>query len=305
MRIIINGQQAFGKSVLEALLERGEEVVGVYCGPDREGQKPDPIKEAALAHDLPVFQPKSFKKQEVWDQIASMKPDLCVMAYVTLIVPSQALEIPTHGTIQYHPSLLPRHRGPSSINWPIIWGEKKTGLTIFWPDDGLDTGPILLQKEVEIRDDDTLGSLYFNHLFPKGVEAILESVDLVRGGKAPRIEQDESQATYEGWCRHEDVEIDWSKPLQDVWNLIRGANPQPGAWTRHAGRILKIYDCAKEAGDGGGAAGEVTAVGDDGITVAASDGAIRIERLRPEGGKKVTAAEFLADTALAPGDRLG
>jgi len=305
MKIIVNGQQAFGKAVLEALLERGDdEVVGVYCGPD-QGDRVDPIKEAALAHNLPVFQPKSFKKPEVREQMASLEPDLCVMAYVTLFVPEEALNVPKFGSIQYHPSLLPLHRGPSSINWPIIWGSKKTGLTVFWPDNGLDTGPILLQKEVDIKDDDTLGSLYFNHLFPMGVEAMLESVDLVREGKAPKVPQEESKATYEGWCRDEDVEIDWSKPTQEVWNLIRGANPQPGAWTRHAGTTVKIYDCAKELGGGKASPGEVTAVGDDGITVACADGRIQIQRVRPEGGKKVTAAEYLAESPVSVGDKLG
>jgi methionyl-tRNA formyltransferase len=301
---MVNGQQAFGKAVLEALLERGEEIVGVYCGPDK-GERVDPIKEAALAHNLPVFQPKSFKKPEVWEQMASLEADLCVMAYVTLIVPEEALNVPRLGSIQYHPSLLPLHRGPSSINWPIIWGSDKTGLTIFWPDNGLDTGPVLMQKEVPIKDDDTLGSLYFNHLSPMGVEAMLESVDLVREGKAPRIPQDESKATYEGWCRDEDVEIDWSKPTQEVWNLIRGSNPQPGAWTRHAGKTIKIFDCAKRFGSNGGNPGEVSAVGDEGITVACADGQIQIQRLRPEGGKKTTAAEYLAASPIAVGDRLG
>ena len=304
MRIIVNGQQAFGKTVLEALLERGEEVVGVYCEPEKEGRGADPIKEAALAHDLPVFQPRSFKKPEVWEQMASLQPDLCVMAYVTLLIPEEALNVPTLGSIQYHPSLLPRHRGPSSINWPIIWGEEKTGLSTFWPDDGLDTGPILMQKEVTIKDDDTLGSLYFNHLFPMGVEAMLESVDLVRDGKAPRIVQDDSQATYEGWCRHEDVEIDWSRPVPDVWNLIRGSNPQPGAWTRYEGKILKIFDCAKQPAADGAGPGAVTAVTEEGIIVATGDGQIQIQRLRLDGGKKVGVAEYLQGAAIAVGDRL-
>jgi methionyl-tRNA formyltransferase len=304
MKILVNGQQAYGKAVLDALLGRGEEIVGVYCEPDK-GERIDPIKEAALEHGLPLFQPKSFKKPEVWEQMASLDADLCVMAYVTLIVPEQALNIPTLGSIQYHPSLLPLHRGPSSINWPIIQGDEKTGLSIFWPDNGLDTGPILMQKEVAIKDDDTLGSLYFNHLFPMGVEAMLESVGLVRDGKAPKLVQDDSLATYEGWCRAEDVEIDWTKPTQEVWNLIRGANPQPGAWTRHGETTLKIFDCAKQAPAGGAAPGALTAVGDDGISVACADGQIQIHRLRPQGAKKMTAAEYLVDAALAVGDRLG
>ena len=184
MRIIVNGQQAFGASVLEALVERGEEIVGVYTRPEKPGQRPDPLADTAREHGLPLFRPPSFRREETWEQMKSLRPDLGVMAYVTLFVPEQALDIPTLGTIQYHPSLLPLHRGPSSINWPIIWGKKKTGLSIFWPDDGLDEGPILLQKKVGIGDH-TLGSLYFSHLFPMGVSAMLEGVDLVREGKAP------------------------------------------------------------------------------------------------------------------------
>lgn len=140
MRIIVNGQQAFGKAVLEAMLARGDNVVAVYCAPEKPGQKIDPLKEFAQSKGLPVHQPASFKTPEVHDQVKALNPDLGVMAYVTLFVPSTILNIPKLGTIQYHPSLLPRHRGPSSINWPIIMGETKTGLTIFWPDDGLDTG---------------------------------------------------------------------------------------------------------------------------------------------------------------------
>ncbi len=303
MRIIVNGQQAFGKSVLEALIERGEEVVGVYCEPDKEGRPVDPIKEAAVERNVPVFQPKSYRKPEVWDQIASLKPDLCVMAYVTLFVPEEALAVPTHGSIQYHPSLLPKHRGPSSINWPIIWGETKTGLTIFWPDSGLDEGPVLLQKEVKIGDEDTLGSLYFNQLFPLGIEAMLESVDLVRDGKAPRVEQDHSRATYEGWCRRDLVRINWHMPLQSTWNLIRGANPQPGAWTRFEETTVAIFDCEKILKPKSVQPGQITDVSDESITVAAADGQLRIKRLRPDKAKKVEAGEWARETGLKKGAR--
>src|SRR5919198_6452543 len=174
MRIVVHGQQAFGQSVLEALSERGENVIAVYCAPDpKQGGRPDPLKEAALARNLPVYQPRSFRNNpEVGEEFAQLKADLCVMAYVTLFVPEDMLNLPTHGTIQYHPSLLPRHRGPSSINWPLAMGETKTGLSIFWRDEGLDEGPILLQKEVDIGPDETLGELYFNKLFPMGVDAL-------------------------------------------------------------------------------------------------------------------------------------
>jgi len=307
MRIVVHGQQAFGKSVLEALLERGEDVIAVYCAPDpKQGGRLDPLKEAALARHLPVYQPRSFRnKPEVWEEFAQLKADLCVMAYVTLFVPEEMLNLPTHGTIQYHPSLLPRHRGPSSINWPIIWGETKTGLTIFWPDNGLDTGPILLQKEVEILDTDTLGSLYFDHLYPLGVTALLEAVDRVRAGQAPKIVQDETQATYEGWCKAENVQIDWHKPLQEVWDLIRGADPQPGAWTTYDGATVQIYDAKKHVGTTPGQPGVVTAISDTSFTVAAADGQIEVLRIRSVGGQKISAAAFASSVGLRPGAQLG
>ncbi len=308
MRIVVHGQQAFGKSVLEALLERGENVVAVYCAPEpaQGGGRIDPLKEAALAHNLPVYQPRSLRnKPEVWEEFAQLKADLCVMAYVTLFVPEEMLNLPTHGTIQYHPSLLPRHRGPSSINWPIIWGETRTGLSIFWPDNGLDTGPILLQKDVEILDTDTLGSLYFDRLYPLGVTALLEAVDLVRAGKAPKIPQDETQATYEGWCRKEQVQIDWQKPLQEIWNLVRGADPQPGAWTTYNGTTVQLFDAKKLVGAAAGQPGEVTAIDEAGLTVAAAGGQLQVSRVRPEGGQKISAAVFATSAGLRPGAQLG
>ena len=201
MRIVVHGQQAFGKAVLEALLKRGENVVAVYVAPEKEGAKTDPLKEAALAAKLPVYQPASYRKPEVWDEFRALKPDLQVMAFVTLFVPEDFLNIPTHGSIQYHPSLLPAYRGPSAINWPIIKGETETGLSIFWPDNGLDTGDVLLQKKTSISPADTLGTVYFDRLFPMGVEAVLEAVDLVRTGTAPMIKQDELKGDLRGPLR--------------------------------------------------------------------------------------------------------
>jgi methionyl-tRNA formyltransferase len=302
MRIVVNGQQAFGKAVLEALLQRGDNVVAAYCPEDQPGKPPDPVKELALARGLPVFQPASFKGQAAADALASLEPDLGIMAFVTKIVPPSFLEVPKQGTIQYHPSLLPLHRGPSSINWPIIQGETKTGLTIFWPDEGLDTGPVLLQKTVEIGPDDTLGTVYFDKLFPLGVAAMLEAVDLVKAGKAPRVAQDHSRATYESWCTTDDVGIDWSRPAAEVYNLVRGANPQPGAWTKLDGSSIQIFDAAK-AGPVNEAPGTVVAVDEKGIVIAAAGGSILAKRVRAGNGGKMAAAEFARAQGIAPGAR--
>src|SRR2546427_7419232 len=196
MRIVVHGQQAFGKAVLEALGKRGDDVIAVYVAPEKEGAKADPLKEAALAAKLPVYQPASYRKPEVWAEFKSLKPDLQVMAFVTLFVPEEFLNIPTKGSIQYHPSLLPKYRGPSAINWPIIQGETETGLSIFWPDSGLDTGDVLLQKKSHIGPDDSLGSVYFDRLFPMGVAAMLEAVCLVKAGQASRLQQDPPEAPH-------------------------------------------------------------------------------------------------------------
>jgi len=305
MKLIVHGQQAFGKSVLEALLARGEMISAVYCAPDIDGGRPDPLKVFAQDQGLPVYQPKSYKDPTVWDQIRSLEADLCVMAYVTLMVPEEALNAPRLGSIQYHPSLLPMHKGPSSINWPIINGENKTGLSIFWPDNGLDTGPILLQKDVVIDPDDTLGSLYFNHLFPMGVDAILEAVDLVRDGTALRLNQDPAKGSYEGWCQRADVEIDWAQSMDVVYNLIRGANPQPGAWTTLNGQPVTILDSKKAIGFANSEPGSVVEVDADGISIGCVEGAVRVEKFKPEGAGKMSANEFLEHYRIEPGARFG
>jgi methionyl-tRNA formyltransferase len=300
VRIVVNGQQAFGAAVLEALLERGEDVVAAYCAPDKEGRPPDPLAEKAREARIPIRQPDSFESQEVVDELAALRPDLMVMAFVTQFVPEPVLNAPTHGTIQYHPSLLPRHRGPSAINWAIIQGDAKTGNAIFWPDEGLDTGPVLMLQEVEIAPDDTLGSLYFDKLFPLGVEAMVESVDLVREGRAPKLVQDEAQATYENWCRKDDVEIDWSRPVADVYNLIRGANPRPGAWTTIGSEQVEILDSERVDGDPGLPPGQVVAVDGDRLVVAADGGAIAIQVVRAN-GEKTAAGDYARAAGLEPG----
>lgn len=303
MRILIHGQQAFGKAVLERLAAGPDDVVGVLCPPDHEGRPPDPLKEAALERGLPVHQPGSWKTDEALELLRSFESDLCVMAYVTLLVPRPVLDTPRLGTIQYHPSLLPLHRGPSSINWARIQGDAKTGLTIFWPDAGLDEGPILLQKEVEIAEDDTVGSLYFGKLFPMGVDAVAEAVELVRAGTAPRIEQDHGRATYESWCGEEDSEVDWARPAPEVHRLICGTDPQPGAWSTVGGNKLKLF--GSRMGEGSGAPGEILDLSEDGMTVAAGGGSVVVRRVRAaDSGTKVAAAEYASGAGLSAGLRL-
>ncbi len=303
VRIVIIGQAPFGATVLERLVGRGEdEVVGVFAPPERRG-RPDPLSAKTEELGVPLVTVTSMRTDEVYGAIVEMNADIGVMAFVTLIVPERVLTAPRLGTIQYHPSLLPRHRGASAINWAIINGEDKTGLTIFWPDKGLDTGPILMQRETSIGPDDTVGSLYFNRLFPEGVDAMVESVDMVKAGTAPRIIQDESKATYEGICRPEDAEIVWARDSQTVYNLIRGTNPQPGAWGLLKDQKIKVFD--SELGRVSGSTGEVLAIEEDGFVVGAGSGSVKIKRVQPPEHRKMPAPEYVEQSGLAVGDKFG
>jgi len=302
MRILLIGQAAFGAKVLESLLERNENIIGVYAPPDRPGGRTDPLKDAAVSKGIDVFQPATYKDDQIFAEYKELKPDLTVMAFVTDIIPAHFFEVPTHGTINYHPSILPRHRGASAINWAVIMGDTRTGLSIFWPDGGIDTGLILLQKEIEIGPNDTTGSLYFNHLFPMGVDAILESIDLVKAGKAPKIPQDEAGATYEPPCDDRVAGIDWDKPAGELYNLVRGCDPQPGAFALFKGEKVRFYGAQLIEETTDKAPGTILAVDDQGIHVAVSGARLVAGKVRPAKGKKVAAAEFATQEGLQAGD---
>jgi methionyl-tRNA formyltransferase len=304
MRLIVMGQQAFGKDALAKILEAGkDEVVAVYCAPDKEGKPVDPLKEFALEKGLSVHQPANFKDEATLATMRSHDADLMVMAYVTIFVPEAARDIPKMGSICFHPSLLPLHRGPAAVNWPIIWGSTKSGFSWFYPTDGLDEGDVLLQWECEIGPDDTVIDLYFKKIYPAGVDSVLEVCDLFRSGNPPRMVQDESKATYESWCRKKDAEVDWGRPVADVYNLIRGTNPAPGAWTTVNGEELGLFDARRS--DETGTPGEVVSVTEDGVTVAADGGSIRLMRVRPAGQGKIAATEWAEQAGITAGTKLG
>ena len=231
MRIAIVGQKDFGKAAMEGFAKRGHIIAGVFCSPEKPGEPPDPLRAAAEQLSIPVHALPSLRVEEARQALQALDVDLAVLAYVLQFVPQDFATIPRHGTIQFHPSLLPRYRGPSSINWPIILGDTRTGLSIFRPVDGLDEGPIILQKETPIGPDETVGKVYFGRLFPMGVEALLEAADMVVNGGAQAIAQDESCASYEGWCRDAEARINWHTHVDQTYNLIRGCDPAPGAWT--------------------------------------------------------------------------
>ncbi|MGH8748614.1 MAG: methionyl-tRNA formyltransferase [Burkholderiales bacterium] len=309
MKVAIIGQQDFGKAVLEAFLARGDQVAGVFCAPEKPGARPDVLKVAAQEKGVKVFQFASLKSDEAKNALKGLNAELGVMAYVLQFAPQDFVTIPKHGTIQFHPSLLPKYRGPSSINWPLIRGDAKTGLTIFRPNDGLDEGPVILQKETALSADDTLGTVYFDRLFPMGVAAMLEAADLVIAGKHRETVQDESQASYEGWCREAEARINWHNPIDFVYDLIRGCNPAPGAWTTLNGQKLQIFDAHKRPvrtfGAVKGKIGEVVGVGAASFQVTAQGGRIEVLRAKLGEGKKLAAADLLGAGQIKAGLLLG
>jgi methionyl-tRNA formyltransferase len=309
MKIAIIGQQDFGKAVLEAFLARGDTVAGVFVAPEKAGGKPDPMKVAAQEKGLKLFQFASLKSPEATQAMKDLGADIGIMAFVLQFAPQEFVSIPKHGTIQYHPSLLPKYRGPSSINWPISRGEKKTGLTIFRPTDGLDEGPVILQKETDISENDTLGTVYFDRLFPMGVKAMLEAADLVVAGKHKEQVQDESQATYEGWFRANEAKVNWHNHVDFIHDIIRGADPAPGAWTTLGGKKLQLFGSRKHPvrtfGAVKGKVGEITEITESGMRITAQGGQIEVSKVKGEETKKIAPAEWAKGANVGVGTILG
>jgi methionyl-tRNA formyltransferase len=300
MRIVIVGQQAFGKAVLEAFVARGDTIAGVFAAPERPGSRPDPLVAAAEEQKLPVFRFPKYSDPECLAALRECNAEIGVMAYVTLFAPPEFCSIPKHGMIQFHPSLLPLHRGAASIPWAIIRGRSETGLSIFRPTPGLDEGPVILQKRCAIGPNDTAASLYFDKIFPLGVEALLQAADLVVAGRATEWTQDESQATYEGFVREAESKINWANHVDFVYDLIRGCNPAPGAWTTFKSgedeQRLYLFDAKKIMAPTFGTVrgkklGEVVSASPEGLRIHAQGGFIEVSRVRLGDGAKVKSTE--------------
>ncbi len=309
MKIAIIGQQDFGKAVLDAFLARGDEVAGVFCAPEKEGSRPDALRVAAQEKNLRVFQFPNLKDVDAHNTLRALDVDIGIMAYVLQFAPQEFVNIPKHGTIQYHPSLLPKYRGPSSISWPLICGEVETGLTIFRPTDGLDEGPIILQKSTPVSENDTLGTVYFDRLFPQGVAAMIEAADLVVAGQHREDIQDETRASYESWCRAAESKINFNNNVRFIHDLIRGCDPAPGAWTTLSGKKVQLFGSKKHLirtfGGVKGKPGEIVSVTDTAMVITAQGGQIEVAKLKHEDGKKVSPAEFAATYNAAPGILFG
>jgi methionyl-tRNA formyltransferase len=304
LRIVLIGQAAFAAKALEILQARGDEVVHVFAPPDPAGGRHDPLKTKALELGLQLSQPSSFRSEAAYEQFKSLDADLAVMAFVTIIVPERILYAPRHRSICFHPSLLPRHRGASAIAWTLIQGDSETGVTWFWPDKGIDTGQILIQRRVPIGPNDTTGSIYFNTLFPMGVETLRDALVQIEAGNPSRIVQDETLATYEPICRDEHARVDFGKPGRDVHNLIRGCDPQPGAYAFLNGSQLRLYEPILQA-EVSGSPGTIISADAEGLKIALRGASVVVRRVRLEPNpQKIAPTELAASGELQAGAKL-
>ena len=307
LRIVFMGTPDFACPTLSRLIERGEDVIAVVTQPDRpkgRGQKlvPPPVKVIAEARGIPVLQPLKVRAPEVIARIRELNPDLIVVVAFGQILPQSLLDIPRHGCINIHASLLPRYRGAAPLNWCLINGETETGITTMMMDAGLDTGDMLIKRSIPIGPDEDAQSLH-DRLSFLGAETIDETIDKLLAGTLTREKQDDSLTCYAPMLKKEDGLIDWNLEPRQIKNLVRGFTPWPGAYTSLDGKTLKLYKVS--VSDGGGTPGNIIVAGKDGIIVACGSGSIRIEELQLEGRKRLSAAEFLAGYRLEPGSRLG
>ncbi|KAM9335021.1 mitochondrial 10-formyltetrahydrofolate dehydrogenase [Symphorus nematophorus] len=306
LKLAIIGQSLFGQEVYNNLRKQGHKVVGVFTVPDKDG-KADPLAVAAEKDGTPVFKFPRWRVKgkpipEVVDAYKAVGAELNVMPFCSQFIPMNVIDNPKHGSIIYHPSILPLHRGASAINWTLIHGDKKAGFSVFWADDGLDTGPILLQRECAVEPNDTVDTLYNRFLFPEGIKAMVESVQLIADGKAPRVPQTEEGASYEGIQKKSNAKVNLAQPAEAIHNWIRGHDKVPGAWTVIDGQPVTLYGSSMLGGsapagqpleiEGASQPGLVTK---NGLVLYGTDGKpLLVKNLQFEDGKMIPASKYFS-----------
>jgi methionyl-tRNA formyltransferase len=305
MKIAVFGQAAFGKDVTVAVADAGHEIVGVYAPP--ESGRPDPLATEALTRGWPLLRHRRFRAKgraipALVEEYERLGAELNLMPFTTVILPPEIVDAPERGSLCFHPSLLPAFRGGAALAWQIILGAEKTGVTVFRPDEGVDTGPIVVQRGgVEISPSDTTASLYFDKLYPLGVEAMLEAVAAIADGTARLEAQSESGASFQGLVGDPEARIDWARPGVEVDRLIRGCDPQPGAHARLGEETLRLFGSGFSAGSSDEAPGTVLGVEGGRLLIAVEAGRISLAKVKLGDGKKVAASEL----SLEAGTQLG
>ena len=304
MKLAIFGQAPFGRDVTASLAEAGHEIVGVYAPP--ESGRPDPLAELAGERGWPLHRHKRFRRKgeaipELVDEALALGAELNVMPFTTVILPPEIVDAPLHGSLCFHPSKLPAHRGGSAIAWQIILGTRETAATVFRPDAGVDTGPIVVQKAgIPIEPHDNAASLYFDKLYPAGVAAMLEAVAAVADGTAVFTAQTEAGASHEPLLADEHARIHWSAPAEELDRLVRGCDPNPGAWAELDGTSVRLFGATLEPAASDAEPGTLLDYVDGAARFALRGASLRIAKLRIGDAKKLAAGE----SGLAPGSQL-
>ncbi len=305
MNVLFAGTPEFAARCLEALLESRHSVAGVMTQPDRPAGRglalaPSPVKMLAAAQGLQIAQPVSLRDARSQSELERFRADVIVVAAYGLILPQPVLELPRHGAINIHASLLPRWRGATPIQRALLAGDRETGVSIMQMDSGLDTGPLLMQEKIPILEDDTAGTLH-DRLAELGAKLIVQALDALEAGVVKATPQPAEGVTYAAKLDRREARVDWRTGAVTVNRQVRALNPSPGADARTRGVELKIWRCATAAGRGN--PGEILSVGPRGLCVACGEGALVITELQRSGGKRLPAAEFLRGFPLSAGER--
>ena len=309
MRIIFAGSPAFAVPSLERLLETPHDIVGVITQPDRPAGRglklrSPPVKDLAVRNGLTVHQPEKFNTRSFLDLVEGLEPDLILVVAYGKIFRRRSLALPRFGCVNLHASLLPKYRGIAPVNHALIAGERETGVTTIFMDEGIDTGDTILSMPTPIGEDETAGEV-LDRLAVMGAGLVAETCDLIAGGKAPRRRQDESRASYAPKLAKEDGWIRWGSSAREIHNLIRGVTPWPGALAVYGDGPVKILR-SSTGGAGEHPPGTVIGVDSDkGILVSCSEGSLWLGRLQAQGRKAVTGADFARGYRIKVGDRFG
>lgn len=309
MRVVFMGTPDFAVPTLNTLIASRHEVAAVVTQPDRPKGRGKhltmpPVKETALAHGIPVLQPERIRHPEVYEQLKDLKPDVIIVAAFGQIIPGNILTLPRYGCLNVHASLLPKYRGASPIQWAILNGDDKTGITIMQMQEGLDTGDILLQQEVALTGKETGGSL-FDTLSGLGGPLVLQALSGLEAQTLTPVAQDEEQATHVRMLTKAMGQIDWKQPAATIERLIRGLDPWPAAYTTFGGKTLKLWKAGVVPSEETAPCGTVLAIQKDGFVVQTGKNALLVLEVQLEGKKRMEAAAFLRGVHLDAGILLG
>ena len=311
MRVIFMGTPDFAVPVLEAIIQAGHTVIGVYTQPDKpkgrgKSMQYTPVKEKALEHQIPVYQPARVREPEVIEEIRNLKPDIIIVVAFGQILPEELLAIPPYGCVNVHASLLPKYRGAAPIQRVIMDGEKESGVTTMYMAKGLDTGDMIEQLVVPIDAKETGGS-YHDKLAEAGAGLCISTMEKIEAGTAPRIPQDDSKSCYAHMLQKSMGELDFEQPAEVLERLVRGLNPWPSAYTQLQGKNLKIYeaDIVEIPENQQREPGMITAVDKKSFTIQCNPGGLRVTQLQLEGKKRMNTDAFLLGFAVKEGMRCG